>query len=186
MGRWAPDLRVRVSREGKGMEEKGPRVTWSYHPHALRVAERRDGKFARRVTAPKVSVKEAGNAHLEKDCIEKGFRTMQTDEEMEPVRHYRPRRDRAYEFVRGLAFRLRAARRGSLREEAGKVGGTRGSTRKTCRGPGGASSGSKWRWGSNGVCGTGIGGRGPRRIGKGSATTSYSTKRQSRERKRSR
>ncbi|EQD72048.1 transposase, partial [mine drainage metagenome] len=52
VGRWAPYLEVRVTRKGK---EKGPRVTWSYHQHALRAAERRDGKFALLVTDPKLS-----------------------------------------------------------------------------------------------------------------------------------
>jgi hypothetical protein len=117
VGRWAPYLEVRVSRRGEG-----PRVTWSYHQHALRAAERRDGKFALLVTDPKVSTTEAVNAYLEKDFIEKGFRAMKTDEEMEPVRHYRERRVRAYEFVQVLALRLRAALRWSLREEAEKVG----------------------------------------------------------------
>jgi hypothetical protein len=123
VGRWAPYLEVRVSRQGKGKDlEKGPRVTWSYHQHALRAAERRDGKLALLVTDPKVSTKEAVNTYLEKDFIEKGFRAMKTDEEMEPVRHYRERRVRAYEFVQVLALRLRAALRWSLREEAAKVG----------------------------------------------------------------
>jgi len=91
-----------VSRKGEG---KGPRVTWSYHQHALRAAERRDGKYALLVTDPKLSVKEVVDAYLEKGFIEKGFRAMKTDEEMEPVRHYRERRVRAREFVQVLALR---------------------------------------------------------------------------------
>lgn len=123
VGRWAPYLDVRVRRKGKGKDgEKGPRVTWSYHQHALRAAERRDGKYALLVTDRALSAKETVNAYLEKDFIEKGFRAMKTDEEMEPVRHYRERRVRAYEFVQVLALRLRAALRWSLREEAAKVG----------------------------------------------------------------
>ena len=116
VGRWTPYLEVRVRRKGKG-----PRVTWSYHQHALRAAERRDGKFALLVTDPTLSVKEVVDTYLEKDFIEKGFRAMKTDEEMEPVRHYRERRVRAYEFVQVLALRLRAALRWSLKEEAAKA-----------------------------------------------------------------
>ena len=118
VGRWSPYLAVRVRRKGK---EKGSRVTWSYHQHALRAAERRDGKFALLVTDPKMPVKEVVGTYLEKDFIEKGFRAMKTDEEMEPVRHYRERRVRAYEFVQVLALRLRAALRWLLKEEAAKA-----------------------------------------------------------------
>jgi len=117
VGRWAPYFQVRVSRKGKG-----PRVTWSYHQHALRAAERRDGKWALLATDPQTSVAEAVNAYLEKDFIEKSFRTMKTEEEMEPVRHRLERRVRAYEFVQVLALRLRAAMRWSLREVARKEG----------------------------------------------------------------
>jgi hypothetical protein len=107
MGRWAPYLEVRVRRKGK---EKGSRVTWSYHPHALRAAERRDGKFALLVTNPKMSVKEVVDTYLEKDFIEKAVRRMKTEEELEPVRHRLERRVRAYLFVLTLAYRLWAAR----------------------------------------------------------------------------
>ena len=73
------------------------------------------------MTDPTLSVKEVVDTYLEKDFIEKGFRAMKTDEEMEPVRHYRERRVRAYEFVQVLALRLRAALRWSLKEEAAKA-----------------------------------------------------------------
>ena len=116
-GPWSKYVAVRVRRKGKG-----PRVTWSYRQHALREAERRDGKYALLTTDPKLSAAETVNAYLEKDFIEKGFRAMKTDEEMEPVRHRRERRVRAYEFVQVLALRLRAALRWSLREVAEKEG----------------------------------------------------------------
>ncbi len=119
VGRHAEYVEVRVQRKEKG---QGPRVVWSYHQHALRAAERRDGKFVLLVTDPGVSAKEGVNAYLEKDFIEKGFRTMKTDEEMEPVRHRRERRVRAYEFMLVLALRLRAALRWALKDEASKVG----------------------------------------------------------------
>ena len=118
VGRYGEYVEVRVQRRGK---DQGPRLTWSYHQHALRAAERRDGKFVLLVTDPQVSAKEGVNMYLEKDFIEKGFRSMKTDEEMEPVRHRRERRVRAYEFVQVLALRLRAALRWALREEAARV-----------------------------------------------------------------
>ncbi|EQD49812.1 transposase [mine drainage metagenome] len=80
---------MRVSRKGEG---KGPRVMWSYHQHALRATGQ---EYALLVTDPKLSVKEVVDAYLERDFIEKGFRAMKTDEEMEPTRHHWERRVQA-------------------------------------------------------------------------------------------
>ena len=101
VGRWEEYVEVRVSRKGKG-----PRVTCRLHQYALRAAERRDGKWVLLATDPKMSVKEVVEAYLEKDFIEKVFRRLKTEEELEPVRHRLERRVRAYLFVLTLAYRL--------------------------------------------------------------------------------
>ncbi|MGC8699219.1 MAG: IS1634 family transposase [Candidatus Acidifodinimicrobium sp.] len=117
VGRWAPYIEVQVRRKGNEYE-----VDWRYHQHMLRAAERLDGKWALLVTDPRISVVEAVNMYLEKDFIEKSFRIMKTEEEMEPVRHRMERRVRAYEFVQVLALRLRTALRWLIKEVALKEG----------------------------------------------------------------
>ncbi|EQD29759.1 transposase, partial [mine drainage metagenome] len=62
--------------------------------------------------------KEVVEEYLDKDFVEKVFRTLKTPLELEPVRHRRERRVRAYLFVCMLAYRLVAALRSRL-EEAG-------------------------------------------------------------------
>ena len=59
--------------------------------------------------------------YFSKDFVEKVFRTLKTDVEVEPVRHGLEQRVRAYLFVCMLAYRLAAALRYQM-EEAG-VGG---------------------------------------------------------------
>lgn len=105
VGRYKVFLNLRVKRKSK------PRIEWSYKQSKLRAAEKNDGKWALLVTDPNLSVKEAVKIYLEKDFIEKGFRTMKNDEELEPVRHRLERRVRAYLFVQVLALRLRSALR---------------------------------------------------------------------------
>lgn len=116
VGRWGRYIKVRVSRR-----QNGQRVTWKYKQQSLREAERMDGKWVLLVTNPAVSAAEAVELYLEKDFIEKGFRTMKTEEEMEPVRHRLEKRVRAYEFVQVLALRLRAALRWRMREVAKRM-----------------------------------------------------------------
>ncbi len=104
VGGWRNYVEVRVSRKGEG-----PRVSWRLKQQAVREAERQDGKWVLLATDPKRTVKEVVEAYLEKDFIEKVFRHMKTEEELEPVRHRLERRVRAYLFVLTLAYRLWAA-----------------------------------------------------------------------------
>ena len=104
VGRWEDYVKVQVKRKGKG-----PRLTWRLHQYALRAAERRDGKWVILSTDPGMSTKAVVEAYLEKDFIEKVFRRLKTEEELEPVRHRLERRVRAYLFVLTLAYRLWAA-----------------------------------------------------------------------------
>ncbi len=98
-------LKIRVKRKGE------PRIEFSYRQSILRNEEKRDGKWALLVTNPKTSVTDAVKEYLEKDFIEKGFRTMKTNDEFEPVRHRLERRVRAYVFVQVLALKLRSTLR---------------------------------------------------------------------------
>ena len=105
VGGWRSYVEVRVSRKGEG-----PRVGYRLKQQAVREAERQDGKWVLLATDPEMTVKEVVEAYLEKDFIEKVFRHLKTEEELEPVRHrLERRRVRAYLFVLTLAYRLWAA-----------------------------------------------------------------------------
>ena len=60
--------------------------------------------------------------YLEKDFIEKVFRVLKTQKEVEPVRHRLEHRVKAYLFVCMLAYRLRAVLQWKLKEASGKEG----------------------------------------------------------------
>lgn len=94
----------RVRRKGDG-----PRLTWSFKRRRLGELEGLDGKWLLLSTDPKLSASEVVNTYLEKDFIEKVFRTLKTSEEVEPVRHRLEHRVRAYLFLCVLAYRLLAA-----------------------------------------------------------------------------
>ncbi|EQD26721.1 transposase, IS4 family protein, partial [mine drainage metagenome] len=79
-------------------------------------SERLDGKSAILCTDPSLTAEEIVNMYLEKDFVEKVFRTMKTQEEIVPVRHRLERRVRAYVFVMVTAYRLIAALVYLLRE----------------------------------------------------------------------
>ena len=85
-----------------------PRVAWRFRKREIRDAERMDGKWVLLCTDPSLSGKDVVNTYLEKDFIEKVFRTLKTSEEIEPVRHRLECRVRAYLFVCVLAYMLLA------------------------------------------------------------------------------
>jgi len=93
-------LDVQVKRKGDG-----PRVSWKYKSRALDRSDRLCGKWLILSTKDR-PLKETVDMYLEKDYIEKVFRTLKTDEEIVPVRHRLERRVRAYVFVCVLAYRL--------------------------------------------------------------------------------
>jgi hypothetical protein len=109
VGRWMPYFNIRIKRKGDGQ-----RITWSYKQHALRAEERHDGKWVLVSTDKRLTAKEIVNTYLEKDFIEKVFRTMKTEDELEPVRHRLEQRVRAYMFVQVLAYRLISALRWAI------------------------------------------------------------------------
>jgi Transposase DDE domain len=110
-GRWLSYFNIRIKRKGDG-----PRIAWSYRQHALRAAERHDGKWVLMSTDRRLSANEIVNTYLDKDFIEKVFRTMKTEDELEPVRHRLEQRVRAYMFVQVLAYRLVSAFRWAVVE----------------------------------------------------------------------
>ncbi|EQD74944.1 transposase [mine drainage metagenome] len=82
----------------------------------MKEAARQDGKYVLLCTDPRLSAREVVEQYLGKDFVEKVFRTWKTGIEVEPVRHRRERRVRAYLFVCSLAYRLEMALRWKLLE----------------------------------------------------------------------
>lgn len=111
VGEWGEYVEVRVRRG-----EVAPRIAWTYRDRAVKAAARRDGKYVLLCTDPNLSAREVVEQYLGKDFVEKAFRTWKTGVEVEPVRHRRERRVRAYLFVCGLAYRLDMALRWKLIE----------------------------------------------------------------------
>jgi transposase len=93
----------RIRRKGNG-----PRLAWHFMDRKIRAAERMDGKWLLLSTDPSLSTRDVVNTYLEKDFIEKVFRTLKTDENLTPVRHRLESRVRGYMFVCVLAYRLLA------------------------------------------------------------------------------
>ena len=110
VGEWKNYLDVRISRKN------GKKIEWRYHSHAMNASGKLDGKSAILCTDPSLTAEEIVNMYLEKDFVEKVFRTMKTQEEIVPVRHRLERRVRAYVFVMVTAYRLIAALVYFLRE----------------------------------------------------------------------
>ena len=111
VGDWKEFVQVRVKRGGAT-----PRVAWEYRDREVKRAARQDGKYALVCTDERLSAREVVWAYLGKDFVEKCFRTAKTFVELEPVRHRRERRVRAYLFVCMLALRLQTALRWRLVE----------------------------------------------------------------------
>jgi len=101
----------RIKRKGNG-----PRLIWKFKKKEIRKAEKLDGLWLLLSTDPSLSAKEVVNLYVEKDFIEKVFRTLKTHEEVEPVRHRLETRVRGYLFLCVLAYRLIADLQHHLRE----------------------------------------------------------------------
>ncbi len=117
VGKWSDFVDVRVSRK-----KDLPRIEWSYRRQELRNAERFDGKWLILSTDDSIDAHNAVNMYLEKDFIEKVFRVLKTQEEVEPVRHRLEHRVKAYLFVCMLAYRLLAVLQWRLKEASGREG----------------------------------------------------------------
>lgn len=85
--------------------------TWSVNQNRVEEARSMDGKFLLYSTEGIFTAQEVVRMYLEKDFIEKVFRTIKTDEDLKPIRHRLESRVRAIIFVCTLAYRLLSALR---------------------------------------------------------------------------
>lgn len=85
--------------------------TWSIDQKRVEEARAMDGKFLLYSTEVAFTAQEVVRMYLEKDFIEKVFRTIKTDEDLKPIRHRLESRVRAIIFVCTLAYRLLSALR---------------------------------------------------------------------------
>ena len=111
VGSWTEFLDIRVKRGGVR-----PRIAWRFRERAVNELAKQDGKYVLICTDEQMSAAEVVEAYLGKDFVEKVFRTLKTTLELEPVRHRRERRVRAYLWVCELAYRLEVALRQGLIE----------------------------------------------------------------------
>jgi len=115
VGTWKDCIEVHVKRK-----EEGSRVEWRYKTREIASGERAYGKYILLSTDASLSAREIVRAYFEKDFIEKVFRTLKTNEEIQPVRHRLEPRVHAYMFVCVLAYRLIAALRNIFVEKIGE------------------------------------------------------------------
>lgn len=85
--------------------------TWSVNQNRVEEARSMDGKFLLYSTDGIFTAQEVVRMYLEKDFIEKVFRTIKTDEDLNPIRHRLESRVRAIIFVCTLVYRLLSALR---------------------------------------------------------------------------
>lgn len=83
--------------------------TWSINEKKIAEATSMDGKFLLYSSDTSYSAQEVVRMYLEKDFIEKAFRTIKTDEDLKPIRHRLESRVKAIIFVCTLAYRLLSA-----------------------------------------------------------------------------
>ena len=79
-GSWKKCVRTRIKRVGDG-----PRIEWGYKTREIANAERSYGKYLLYSTDESLSAWMLVKSYLEKDFLEKVFRMLKTEEELEPV-----------------------------------------------------------------------------------------------------
>lgn len=84
---------------------------WSVNQKRVEEARAMDGKYLLYSTEVTFTAQEVVRMYLEKDFIEKVFRTIKTDEDLKPIRHRLESRVRGVIFVCTLAYRLLSALR---------------------------------------------------------------------------
>jgi transposase len=104
IGSWKDYVHVRVKRKSKG-----PRIEWKFKKREIANLEQSYAKYLLLSTDETISAEEIIKAYFEKDFVEKVFRMLKTEEEIEPVRHRLENRVRAYMFVCVLSYRLLSA-----------------------------------------------------------------------------
>jgi transposase len=114
LGSWKDYVYTQVNRKGDGT-----RIKWRYKKQEIARVERSYGKNLLLSTDETLSAKEVVKSYFEKDYIEKVFRILKTNENIEPVRHRLESHVRAYMFVCVLAYRLLAVLRSLISEMVG-------------------------------------------------------------------
>ena len=94
--------------------------SWSIIEKRVAEAKSMDGKFLIYSTEESLTAQEIVRMYMEKDFIEKVFRTIKTDEELKPIRHRLESRVRAIIFIATLAYRLLSALRWMINSSESK------------------------------------------------------------------
>lgn len=102
LGQYAEFFTVTILQSGKRCT-----ISWAYNEVAIDRASELDGKYLLYSTDTSMKATEVVNEYLEKDFIEKTFRTLKTYLQMAPVRHWKNHRIRAIFLVNVLALWLR-------------------------------------------------------------------------------
>ncbi|RQD84647.1 hypothetical protein D5R95_05675 [Methanosalsum natronophilum] len=82
-------------------------ISWDYDEAAIDRAADMDGKYLLYSTDTSLKATDVVNEYMEKDFIEKIFRTLKTHLKLAPVRHWKNHRIRAIFFVNMMALWLR-------------------------------------------------------------------------------
>lgn len=101
-------------------DEKIADFSWSVNEKRIAEAKSMDGKFLLYSSDTTYSAQEVVRMYLEKDFIEKAFRTIKTDEDLKPIRHRLESRVKAIIFVCTLAYRLLSALRWMINSSKSK------------------------------------------------------------------
>lgn len=101
-------------------DEKIVDFSWSVNEKKIAEAKSMDGKFLLYSSDITYSAQEVVRIYLEKDFIEKAFRTIKTDEDLKPIRHRLESRVKAIIFVCILAYRLLSALRWKINSSKSK------------------------------------------------------------------
>ncbi len=102
LGQYADFFTVHVLQNGKRCA-----ISWEYNEAAIDRAADLDGKYLLYSTDTSLKATEVVNEYMEKDFIEKIFRTLKTHLKIAPVRHWKNHRIRAIFFVNMMALWLR-------------------------------------------------------------------------------
>jgi len=102
LGQYADFFTVHVLQNGKRCA-----ISWEYNEAAIDRAADLDGKYLLYSTDTSLKATEVVNEYMEKDFVEKIFRTLKTHLKIAPVRHWKNHRIRAIFCVNMMALWLR-------------------------------------------------------------------------------
>jgi len=102
LGPYAEFFSIHILQNGKRFA-----ISWEYNEAAIDRATDLDGKYLLYATDTSLKATEVVNEYMEKDFVEKVFRTLKSHLKIAPVRHWKNHRIRAIFFVNILALWLR-------------------------------------------------------------------------------